>query len=309
MGLILCASVSWAQTYTSTFLSVSPDPSSGAIVSGTVVTLTATVSPSVAGTVSFCDAADVSQCKGVAAILGRAQVTPSGTATFRYTPGTGNHNYYALYAGTASAAASHSDTVPVSIGGGTPYLTVTGTPGNYTFTGNLYTYGGQSLAGQNLSFVDTTNNITLGQVPLSLVSGYPSSSITYGAMVSTPPGFGGNNHLSGVFPGDFDNDGMIEFVQEDQQTSTVNLYKGDASGTWTNPWSYSLPSGCQGWVVSAADLNNDGNLDIVAGCWNNGYSSTIYVFLGNGNDTFRAPISVANGSGDPRPVSYVFGDF
>ena len=53
----------------------------------------------------------------------------------------------------------------------------------------------------------------------------------------------------------------------------------------------------------AADVNRDGLLDVVTA---NSYDNTVSVFLGNGDGTFRAPMTFPAGN---DPVSIVAGDF
>lgn len=71
------------------------------IVSGNVVTLTATVKSNskkvTVGQVTFCDAS-AKYCTDIH-LLGLAQLTSAGTAVLKFVPGIGKHNYKAIFAG------------------------------------------------------------------------------------------------------------------------------------------------------------------------------------------------------------------
>ncbi len=105
--------------------------------------------------------------------------------------------------------------------------------------------------------------------------------------------------------GDFNGDGNLDlafaadFQVADGITGlAVSLGKGD--GTFDAGWKYRNPP--SGLVVDlvAGDFNRDGKLDIVGGdcCFN-------YVFLGNGNGTFRLSTTYQGEGG----VNIVAGDF
>src|SRR5882724_5121693 len=90
---------------TTTTLSVTSGGSAvTTVVSGSVVTLTATVNSGAGavttGLVNFCDAT-ATYCTDVH-ILGTAQLTSAGTATQRFVPGIGSHSYKAVFVGTNS---------------------------------------------------------------------------------------------------------------------------------------------------------------------------------------------------------------
>ena len=84
--------------------------SASTVVSGTVVTLTATVTSNgtlvFPGQVNFCDAAFAS-CTG-SSVLGSAQLASNGTASIKLIPGVGAHSIKAVFLGTAANAGSGS---------------------------------------------------------------------------------------------------------------------------------------------------------------------------------------------------------
>ena len=105
-----CAPQACAASPTVTTLAISSGgQATTSVSSGSVVTLTATVStgttPVTVGQVKFCDAA-VSYCTDIH-LLGLAQVTSAGTAVFKYVPSVGSHSYKAVFVGTKNAAAEY----------------------------------------------------------------------------------------------------------------------------------------------------------------------------------------------------------
>ena len=112
-ALLLAGSPAVASIPSTTTLAITSNGSDGTVVaSGSVVTLTATViagSTAVTpGQVKFCDAT-AANCTDIH-LLGTAQLTKAGTATFKLRPGTGSHSYKAVFVGTSQAAASASST-------------------------------------------------------------------------------------------------------------------------------------------------------------------------------------------------------
>jgi hypothetical protein len=89
------------------------------VEAGSAVTLTATVKAAgtaiTTGQVNFCDAA-AAYCSDIH-MLGTAQLTKAGTATFKFRPGIGDHAYNAIFAGTAKDASSTSGTVALAVTG------------------------------------------------------------------------------------------------------------------------------------------------------------------------------------------------
>ncbi len=83
--------------------------------------------------------------------------------------------------------------------------------------------------------------------------------------------------------GDFNNDGKLDLVVTDDNGFTVSLGNGD--GTFQKPTFHRTSLS---YYLAVGDFNNDGKLDIVVA---NLSPSTVDVYLGNGNGTFKAPIS------------------
>ncbi len=106
--------------------------------------------------------------------------------------------------------------------------------------------------------------------------------------------------------GDFNNDGKLDVVATKLDNGFV-LYEGNGDGTFQNssssPISVVYPTGDSAYSVAAADLNGDGNLDVVTCDQNLG---NVYVSLGNGNGTFQ---NVVQYPGVPGASQLLIADF
>jgi hypothetical protein len=142
------------------------------VVTGTVVTLTATVKAGgtvvTAGQVNFCDAT-AAHCTDIH-ILGTAQLTKAGTATIKFRPGTGSHSYNAAFLGTTNFVFSTSANAALAVTGGSitsTVLTESETAGNYLLTATVSGVGVAAPTGE-VYFLDTSNgNASLGAAALS----------------------------------------------------------------------------------------------------------------------------------------------
>lgn len=130
------------------------------------------------------------------------------------------------------------------------------------------------------------------------------------------------NPPHGIALGDFNRDGKIDLAVHECQTSTNNcdiaIFLGSGTGTFT-PGSILPTSGAaaERLTLVAADLNRDSKLDLaVAGLGGSSTSPTAHfqVFFGNGDGTFRTPVTVpvpftipANSAAMPPTI--VAGDF
>jgi hypothetical protein len=95
----------------------------------------------------------------------------------------------------------------------------------------------------------------------------------------------GGSNASYIYSGDFNNDGYVDLAVYDSVLHTLQIFLGSSNGTFTAGVSLATTvystwtKDAAYWMV--ADINGDGNLDLV-----NGYTGQ--VFLGNGNGTFSA---------------------
>ena len=276
--LALCGDLqqAWASTATTTALVVTSGESAATTVtSGSVVTLTATVTGGgtavTPGQVNFCDAT-AKYCTDIH-ILGTAQLTGNGTATLKFRPGIGDHSYKAVFLGTTSAAASASVAVALTVTAiagiqpSTTSITFSGSQGTYTLTANVSGNGGVVPTG-SVSFVNTSNaNAVLGTAPLTPGTGalfFSSSSIFF-----EQPGQ--------LVTGDFNGDGIVDLLATIDAGNSVQILLGYGDGTFRDGEGFSAQ--LSGIVVG--DFNGDGKLDLAMAS-----GGMVTIFLGNGDGTF-----------------------
>jgi len=312
-GMALCGSAqqAWAALATTTSLAMTSGGSPATMVtSGTVVTLTATVTagstPVTPGRVNFCDAA-AAYCTDIH-LLGTAQLTSAGTAALKFVPGIGSHSYKAVFVGTDSDAASSSSASALTVTGKYPTATTiaqSGSTGNYTLTATVAGYvneTGLTSPTGTVSFLDTSNgNSVLGTAALG------TGASALGWLNSQTPPTGGDPSF--VVVGDFNGDGIPDLAVANaaatfffyQYALTILLGNGDGTftATATSPLTEAYPSS-----IAVADFNGDGIPDLAV---TNYIADTLTILLGNGDGTFTATTATpATGSG---PDSVAVGDF
>ncbi len=92
--------------------------------------------------------------------------------------------------------------------------------------------------------------------------------------------------------GDFNHDGKLDLVVGNE--FGVNLLLGNGDGTFQNPTFYEVGANVDCDSIAAVDLNGDGHLDLAVTCafgQNADGFGTVSIFLGNGDGTFRTPVS------------------
>ncbi len=258
-----------------TTTSLSITPSSTTV--GTVVTLTATVTPATTGTVYFCEAA-AKLCTDINRI-GEAQLD-NGTATLKFFPGIGSYSYTAQFAGTQESAASTSSAEPLTVTGKYATNATLGTPtGNGPYSLPVTVNGvvpwpvNLSPTGQ-VNIIDTSNNQQLGSAQLPTASKRELNLPTAQTLTV------GKNPQA-IASGSFDYYYNASLAVANADDKTVTIYPGGGNGkVWDTPrTTLQVPNAPT--ALTLADFNNDGNLDVAAG---NGPQVSIY--LGNGDDTF-----------------------
>jgi sugar lactone lactonase YvrE len=269
------------------------------VASGSVVTLTATVTVGaatvMAGTVNFCDATAV-YCTDVH-LLGSAQLTASGVAAISLVPGMGSHSYKAVFAGTLFSTASSSVASPLTVRGSfatTSTLSVTGNPGAYTFGATLVGTGSSLSPTGAIAFLDVTNgNSTLGSADLTT----STLTQTFAPQVS----YGTELIPQSVTAGDFNRDGILDLAVTSSVGSTVSVLLGNPNGTFQGQVTY----GVGNYPSSAAvgDFNGDGFPDLAVA---NLLDGTVSVLLGNGDGTFQPQVTYLT---QGEPASIAVGDF
>jgi len=296
---------------TTTILVASPSSSpTSPLTPQTVVTLTATVMANTTlvspGLVTFCDAT-AQHCLGPA-VLGTAQLTSAGTAVLRLVPGSGNHSYIAVFAGTLTQTTSTSApqavtvSVPVTFPT-TTSITPSGSAGNYTLTATVVGTGNATVGPTgSTSFIDTSNgNYLLGTGTLGTA--------TLGqAFVNAP----GSPVAVGHFPvavavGDFNGDGIPDLVVANDTDNALTILLGNGSGGFSPaPGSpVAVPVGPDPFGVVVGDFNNDGIADLAVA---NSGSTNVSILLGDGHGGFSpaagSPVTVGN-----SPYAVAIGDF
>jgi hypothetical protein len=133
---------------------------------------------------------------------------------------------------------------------------------------------------------------------VSILYGNGSGSFSAGPTLS----LSGGATPAGIFAGDFNNDGKQDLaVAYDPAsggfTGSINVLLGDGHGAFQSAGIVSIAGTVLG--ISAADLNHDGKLDLIARYFSS-TSSGVAIALGKGNGTFQAPAytsTIAGGSG------------
>ncbi len=269
-----------------------------------MVTLTATVTagsaPVTPGLVTFCDAT-AKYCEDIH-IIGTAQLTAAGTATFKFRPSVADHSYKAVFAGSNTYAASTSAASTLSVGPLFPTTTTLQAP---SVRVNSFELGavvdGVELnpstpgpTGQ-VSFLDTSNNIAvIGTATLG--------SATFGFDMSKPA-----NPTTGAYPlgiaiADFNSDGIPDIATANSGSDPVTVLLGNGDGTFTA--APSLTAGASPDAIVTADFNGDGIPDLAVANYG---SDAVTVFLGSGGGAFSA-VSSAPATGD-GPIAMAVGDF
>ena len=109
--------------------------------------------------------------------------------------------------------------------------------------------------------------------------------------------------------GDFNGDGLQDlavanFGSNAPDATTVSVLLGNGDGTFQVAGTFNAQRGPL-WVA-VGDFNGDGRQDLAVTIFGDGTAATVLVLLGNGDGTFRAPLSFGVGRG---PVSSSVGDF
>jgi hypothetical protein len=106
-----------------------------------------------------------------------------------------------------------------------------------------------------------------------------------------PPGpsVGVGVDADSISVGDFNKDGKLDVVVANfgfNGGASISVLLGNGDGTFRPANNLPIPSNAGPWEVAVADLNGDGNLDIVSSNNNESYLS---IYLGKGDGTFKAP--------------------
>jgi uncharacterized protein (TIGR03437 family) len=119
----------------------------------------------------------------------------------------------------------------------------------------------------------------------------------------------GGISATAIVSGDFNGDGKpdLAIVGQANGSGTLAILLGNGDGTFQAP--VAIPAGISPFYLSAADLNGDGQLDLVFSDYGtNGNGGTIYVSLNNGAGVFQAPVQVFSGTYPAFGVGDLNGD-
>lgn len=92
---------------------------------------------------------------------------------------------------------------------------------------------------------------------------------------------------SGMVSEDFNGDGNIDLINITSGTNELYVYMGTGTGTFTGPSTYDIGGG--GWDASPGDIDNDGDLDLVAVS----NAGDFVVKFNNGSGVFSATATYA----------------
>jgi hypothetical protein len=210
----------------------------------------------------------------------------------------GSDSITAQFTGTALDSVSTSAPQVVTVSGHyatSTTLTSSGSQGSYGLTASVVGKGVGTPTG-SVNFFDVSTGSSLGSGTLTGIT------TSYVSTLNVSTESGDND----VAVGDVNNDGIpdLVFAAYNGGTNWIQVALGNGDGTFATPQTVITTSGNGGPAVSLADLNGDGNLDIIGANWG---GAGLAVFLGNGNGTFGAEQDYPVDSGYANSIAT--GDF
>jgi hypothetical protein len=173
-------------------------------------------------------------------------------------------------------------------------------------TNGLWGYGSVGHAGGGLDEVSRTWKFRLPSTTTNFT--FKGRVMADGALLPCAGGLGFSAPASPLLPsgiapyaaatGDFNGDGKLDVVIANGSSSSnqVTVLLGAGGGAFQPPTYFAAGYGM--FAVAVADMDRDGYLDIVTA---NGADSSISILFGNGDGTFRAPVSRVMGSTKAEP--------
>lgn len=124
---------------------------------------------------------------------------------------------------------------------------------------------------------------------------------------SSPTTFATGTAPYSLQTGDFNHDGKLDIAVADQGNNTgttVSVLLGDGAGGFAARTAYTVGTGPRD--IAIADVNGDGNLDIVSANRGAGAGTTASTLLGNGDGTFQTAKTSTTPSG---PIALTLDDY
>jgi hypothetical protein len=262
------------------------------VAANTVVTLTATVNAGATqlatGTVNFCDA-NATACADIG-LIGNANLTANGTATFKFVPGPGQHSYKAVLQQNAYGLTSTSGTLNLTVGApahvrasaATTIGPAGGSISDYTLTATVVGSGSIAPLTGNVSFLDTNYaSSVVATAPLGASTAGLGFPIAYSYPVS-------NVGYMLIATGDFNGDGRQDIAAVNSNTMAIDILLSNGDGTFST--APAITTTIYPYVIAVGDFNHDGKLDLAVATPQAAVSSPgqLFIYLGNGDGTFTA---------------------
>jgi hypothetical protein len=128
-----------------------------------------------------------------------------------------------------------------------------------------------------------------------------------GTFTRVAPVFPTGAYPTGGAIADFNRDGRLDVVTADYHGNSVSILLGGGTGQLATNASYATVDGAETSNLAVGDLDDDGNLDVVA---TNPQDHSVSLFLGQANGVLQPPTTLSVGIvGNSEPFSAAIGDF
>jgi hypothetical protein len=164
---------------------------------------------------------------------------------------------------------------------------------NYGSGGNLYYVAVADFNGDgklDIAAADESNGV------VQIFNGVGDGTFSVGSTFATDTS---NTQSDGLVAGDFNHDGHPDLAVQNYTGQNVGVLINDGTGNFLAPVNYALSAPYSYQGIATADLNGDGNLDLVVPLNN---QPAIAILLGNANGTFQAETDLTVGN-QPRSVA------